>query len=151
MSTFACSNYRPVLSRRDAIKVGGLGLPGFAMPDLLRAGTLPNKLKARVKSVIFHFQWGGPSHLDMLDETLVVCMGASGRTPASNKNVSRDHWPFCYTILLYAQGPSDPVRPDDIEATIFAALGIDPHIEVTNADGRLAFLSDGNPITGVFV
>ena len=129
------------------------------MPDRLRAETLPNKLKARVKSVIFHFQWGGPSHLDMLDETLVVCMGESGRSPTKNKNVSRDHWPFCYTVLLagsgikrgYAHGSCDPVRPDDIEATIFAALGIDPHTENTKADGRLAFLSDGNPITEVFL
>ena len=33
---------------------------------------------------------------------------------------------------------------------ISAALGIDPHTEVTKADGRLAFLSDGNAINEVF-
>jgi hypothetical protein len=103
----------------------------------------------------------------MLDETLVVWMGEFGRTPSINKNVSRDHWPFCYTVLMagggikrgYVHGSSDktgsypasdPVRPDDIAATIFAALGIDPHTEVTKADGRLAFLSDGNAIQEVF-
>ena len=103
----------------------------------------------------------------MLDETLVVWMGEFGRTPSINKNVSRDHWPFCYTVLLagggvkrgYVHGSSDktgsypasdPVRPDDIAATIFAALGIDPHTEVTKADGRLSFLSDGNPISEIF-
>ena len=67
MPHFACPGYRSVLTRRDAIKAGGLGLLGFAMPELLRAEALPRKLKVRAKSVIFLFQWGGPSHLDMFD------------------------------------------------------------------------------------
>lgn len=32
MSHFACSNFRSVPTRRDAIEVGGLVLPGFAIP-----------------------------------------------------------------------------------------------------------------------
>ena len=51
------------------MKVGGLGLLGLTMPGLLRAqewakGKGP---KARAKSVIFLYQFGGPSHLDMFD------------------------------------------------------------------------------------
>jgi uncharacterized protein (DUF1501 family) len=75
----------------------------------------------------------------LLDTTLVVWMGGFGRTPNINKNVSRDHWPQCYTTLLagggvkrgFVHGASDrpgaypagdPVRPDDLAATIFHAL-----------------------------
>ena len=36
----------------------------------------------------------------LLEETLVVWMGEFGRTPKINGNISRDHWPQCYTVLL---------------------------------------------------
>jgi hypothetical protein len=69
MNPFACSNFQNTLTRRHALKVGGLGLLGLAMPQLLRAEALAEaqKIKARAKSVIFLFQWGGPSHIDMFD------------------------------------------------------------------------------------
>ncbi len=40
----------------------------------------------------------------LLDETLVVWMGEFGRTPKINENISRDHWPQCYTVLLAGGG-----------------------------------------------
>jgi hypothetical protein len=40
----------------------------------------------------------------MLDETLVVWMGEFGRTPKINGNISRDHWPHCYSVLLAGGG-----------------------------------------------
>src|SRR5471032_660999 len=68
--SFACSSFHSApLTRRHALKVGGLGLLGLNMPRILNAeayGT-NNKIKARAKSVIFLFQWGGPSHIDMFD------------------------------------------------------------------------------------
>src|SRR5436190_12144990 len=54
------------MTRRHLLKVGGLGLLGLSMPKLLRAEAA-KKLTARAKSVIFLFQWGGPSHIDMFD------------------------------------------------------------------------------------
>src|SRR4029077_19062050 len=67
---FSCSSYHSAsISRRHALKVGGLGLLGLNMPRILRAeayGT-NNKIKPRAKSVIFLFQWGGPSHIDIFD------------------------------------------------------------------------------------
>jgi hypothetical protein len=89
----------------------------------------------------------------LLDETLVVWMGEFGRTPRINQNASRDHWPHCYTVLLagggikrgYVHGASDrdgaypardPVRLEDLAATMFYLLGIDPHTEVQDASGR---------------
>src|SRR5438445_4690963 len=73
--SFACAGFHETrFSRRHALKVGGLGLLGLSLPKLLeaeetrnverRTGNLP---KARAKSVIFLYQFGGPSHLDMFD------------------------------------------------------------------------------------
>lgn len=103
----------------------------------------------------------------LLDTTLVVWMGEFGRTPNINKNVSRDHWPQCYTTLLagggvkrgFVHGASDkqgaypaenPVRPDDLAATIYYALGIDPHTEMRTLTDRPVAAADGKPVTQVF-
>ena len=40
----------------------------------------------------------------LLETTLVVWMGEFGRTPKINANISRDHWPQCYTTLLAGGG-----------------------------------------------
>jgi hypothetical protein len=102
----------------------------------------------------------------LLDDTLVLWMGEFGRTPKINANVSRDHWPYCYTVLMagggvkrgYVHGASDrngaypardPVRPDDIAATMYHLLGINPKTEVPNAQNRPMIIAEGNPITGI--
>ena len=54
-------------SRRQALKVGGAGLLGLNMPGILRASERPDVIKPRAKRVIFLFQWGGPSPIDMFD------------------------------------------------------------------------------------
>jgi hypothetical protein len=102
----------------------------------------------------------------LLDTTLVVWMGEFGRTPKINENVSRDHWPQCYTTLLagggvkrgFVYGASDkngmypaenPVRPDDLAATMFYLLGIDPHTHVYAPGNRPVLISEGKPVMGV--
>jgi len=102
----------------------------------------------------------------LLDTTLVVWMGEFGRTPKINEKASRDHWPDCYTVLLagggvkrgFVHGESDrtasyptkdPVRPDDLAATIYYLLGIDPHTEVYAANNRPVLISEGNPVMGI--
>ena len=102
----------------------------------------------------------------LLDTTLVVWMGEFGRTPKLNDNISRDHWPQCYTTLLagggvkrgFVYGASDktgaypaenPVRPDDLAATIYHLLGIDPHTWVTGLGNRPLPIADGQPVMGV--
>ena len=89
----------------------------------------------------------------LLDDTLVVWFGEFGRTPKINENISRDHWPQCYTVLLAGggirggtvYGASDakamypdehPVRPEDLAATIYRQLGLDPAIEVRDRANR---------------
>jgi hypothetical protein len=83
----------------------------------------------------------------LLDETLVVTMGEMGRTPRINANGGRDHWTYCYSVLLAGAGirggtvygESDaqaayikdrPVHVKDICATIYQCLGIDPEMLV---------------------
>ncbi|MGB0595912.1 MAG: DUF1501 domain-containing protein [Rubripirellula sp.] len=101
----------------------------------------------------------------LLDETLVVWMGEFGRTPDINKNSSRDHWPQCYTALLagggvkggYVYGKSDaharfpienPVKPEDLAATIYYLLGIDPLTEIYDLDHRPLIIG-GNVVKDV--
>src|SRR5205085_5258135 len=73
--SFSCAGFQATgWSRRDLLKVGGMGLLGLNLPTLLEAqGIQPSKTerdrgpKARAKSVIFLYQFGGPSHIDMFD------------------------------------------------------------------------------------
>jgi hypothetical protein len=44
---------------------------------------------------------------------------------------------------------SDPVRPDDLAATMFSLLGIDPQTEVTDAQGRPLAVTRGSPVAGL--
>jgi hypothetical protein len=89
----------------------------------------------------------------LLDETLIVMMSEMGRTPNINGNGGRDHWTYCYSVLLAGAGirggtvygASDakaafvkdkPVSPADICATIYECLGIDPELAVYDRGGR---------------
>jgi hypothetical protein len=102
----------------------------------------------------------------LLDTTLLVWVGEFGRSPRINKLAGRDHWPQCYTALLAGGGvkrghvhgtsdkfgaypSSDPVRPDDLAATMFHLLGIDPKTEIHDAGNRPLPISAGEVIGGV--
>ena len=99
----------------------------------------------------------------LLDTTLVLWMGEFGRTPRLNGQYSRDHWPNCYTVLLAGGGvkrgfvygasdkhgehpAKDPVRPDDLAATMFYLLGIDPATEVRAPGDRPVAIAEGKPV-----
>jgi len=108
----------------------------------------------------------------LLEETLVVWMGEFGRTPKVTNTQQfgpngRDHWPMCYTVVLAGGGTvpgatygssdrigaypaTDPVTPDDVAATMFWALGIDPATEVRDPLGRPLPIAAGSPITAIF-
>jgi uncharacterized protein (DUF1501 family) len=90
----------------------------------------------------------------LLDETLVVWFGEFGRDPKINGNGGgRDHWPFVFSALLAGGGirggiahgasdkngaypASDAVSPQDMAATIYHCLGIEPHAEIRDRLGR---------------
>jgi hypothetical protein len=68
-----CGNYSRFFSRRELLARAGYGLGAAALHALLggpeasaAAGPFPN-FAPRAKRVIFLFQAGGPSHLDLLD------------------------------------------------------------------------------------
>jgi hypothetical protein len=108
----------------------------------------------------------------LLEDTLVVWMGEFGRTPriATTQQFGpdgRDHWPKCYTVLMAGGGikggaiygasdkigafPSlDAVSPDDIAATMYWALGIDPQAEFYDTLKRPLPIAAGKPITAIF-
>ncbi|MEM7231469.1 MAG: DUF1501 domain-containing protein, partial [Planctomycetota bacterium] len=50
------------------LKAGGMGLLGLTLPKLLQAAErAPIAAAPKAKKVIFLFQWGGPSQIDILD------------------------------------------------------------------------------------
>ena len=55
------------LTRREALQVGGAGLFGLSLPQVLAAQEASPFGKARAKSVIFLFLFGGPSQLETFD------------------------------------------------------------------------------------
>jgi hypothetical protein len=89
----------------------------------------------------------------MLERTLVVVMGEFGRSPKVNAAAGRDHWNFCYSLLLagggikpgVVHGSSDrigarpnnyPVSPADVVATIYHCLGIPSELDLEDRLGR---------------
>ena len=108
----------------------------------------------------------------LLDETLIVWMGEFGRSPRVTNTKQfgpdgRDHWPQCYTVLMAGGGTTpgavygasdriggfpalDPVSPDDIAATMFWALGLDPATEFRDTLNRPLPIATGKPITRIF-
>lgn len=102
----------------------------------------------------------------LLDETLVVWMGDFGRTPKINGNGGRDHWGGCSCVLMAGAGirsgmvlgssdkiaayPKDhPLTPDQVVATIYHCLGVDPRHELPDQFGRPMRICDGEPISAL--
>ena len=98
-----------------------------------------------------------------LDETLVVCMSEFGRSPKINAVGGRDHWGSVFSVALAGGGirggivhgasdalggePKDgTVRPPDLLATIFTALGLAPETELHDALGRPFPIARGEAI-----
>jgi uncharacterized protein (DUF1501 family) len=99
----------------------------------------------------------------MTDDVLVVWVGEFGRTPRISSNGGRDHWPQCYCAVLagggakkgFVYGSSDKLgaypttgqaRPEDLAATMFAALGLDPESEIRDKLNRPLPIARGKPI-----
>ena len=102
----------------------------------------------------------------LLNETLVVMMGEFGRTPRFNKQGGRDHWPQCFSVVLAGGGvrggnvygssdriaafpASNPVSPQDLIATLYSCLGVDPHLLIHDQQSRPYPLTEGKPVHGL--
>jgi hypothetical protein len=110
----------------------------------------------------------------LLDETLVLWTGEFGRTPRIGQRNSdagagsdgRDHWPNCFTSVLAGAGirggqvygasdkhaayPSkNPVAPVDLAATVYHCLGVPPHQELHDSQGRPMVVCPGEPVAAL--
>ena len=106
----------------------------------------------------------------LLEDTVVYLGGEFGRTPRVGQNLGggvypdgRDHYPNCFTGVLAggrtrpgivygvsdsrASAPTrDPVTMEDLTATLFAAMGLDPEAVVHTRDNRPVPVTYGQPI-----
>jgi uncharacterized protein (DUF1501 family) len=109
----------------------------------------------------------------LLEDTVVYLGGEFGRTPRIGQNNGagagadgRDHWPNCFSGVLaggltrpgVVHGRSDaraaypadgPVTPESLAATLFAAMGLDPHALVHSRDGRPMPVSHGDVVNNL--
>jgi uncharacterized protein (DUF1501 family) len=103
----------------------------------------------------------------LLNDTMVMVLGEFGRTPKVNKDGGRDHWGPCFTGLFAGGGvvpgqvlgstdeigawpDSTPWSPDDLGATVYSALGIDPHSVVRDRLNRPVHLNQGTVIAPLY-
>ncbi len=103
----------------------------------------------------------------LLATTSLLVTGEFGRTPKVNGNAGRDHWGRASFAILAGAGvragtvvgatddkAAEPAgegfTPDDLAATFFHTLGIDPATEYQTAAGRpLTLVLGGQKIAGV--
>ncbi len=108
----------------------------------------------------------------LLDQTLVVCVGEFGRTPGisplpGQKVPGRHHWAPAYSAVFAGAGvrggqvigKTDPIgaypltvpfHPNDMGATIYAALGVDPHTMISDRLNRPRHLNQGKAMDVLF-
>jgi len=156
--------------RRDAVRAGGLGLFGLTLPKLLQAEAATRRPApvARARSVIFLFQWGGPSHVDMFDRkmqapdgyrskydwigTSVPGMQVCEHLPETSRVMHRiaqirtvhhtmnNHNAAGYTALTGVEPPVDDQRLRD-SIDLFPALGSVVDAVSPNTNGMPTFVS----------
>jgi hypothetical protein len=104
----------------------------------------------------------------LLDETLVLALGEMGRTPLGNPEGGRGHWSTLFPAVLAGggiargglYGTSDKdaayalerrTSPEDLAATIYTALGIDPEVRLPHPSGRpTPAVEGGQAVTALF-
>jgi hypothetical protein len=98
------------------------------------------------------------------EEVCVVVWGEFGRTPRINQYGGRDHWPGAGSVLFSggglkmgqyvgatSSGGEHPItrayNPQNILATLYHALGIDPSVTIPDLNGRPQYvLDDRDPV-----
>jgi hypothetical protein len=98
------------------------------------------------------------------EKVLLIITGEFGRTPRINGGAGRDHWAPLSTLALAGGGlktgqvvgesapkvdvpKSTPIGPQDLMATVFHVLGIDPKVQFVNPAGRPVYMiENGKPI-----
>ena len=131
----------------------------------LKDNNLP-KLDAGLSGLLIGLEQRG-----LLASTAVYVTGEFGRTPKINTRSAeggRDHYPRCMFMLMAggavrggqvigesddtASGPRhEGISPDDVAASFYYNLGIDPGLEYNSNTGRpITLVRDGNVIDQLF-
>ena len=131
----------------------------------LKTNNLP-KLDAGLSGLLIGLEQRG-----LLDSTAVFVTGEFGRTPKINQRSAeggRDHYPRCMFMLMAggavrggqvvgesddtAAGPRhEGISPDDVAASFYYNLGIDPTMEFDSSTGRpITLVRDGQIIDQLF-
>lgn len=126
--------------------------------NVLRGGPLPTFDQSFAALISDLHQRG------LLERTMVLVMGEFGRTPIINKDGGRDHHSRVFSMVMAGGGikggvvvgssdargiepASDPVKPEDIAATIYQCLGLDYTQSIASPEGvRIALSRGGSPI-----
>lgn len=100
----------------------------------------------------------------LTDDVVLWCWGEFGRTPRVNNSAGRDHWPQAMSVLVSGGGfksgvvygatnrngehPTDlACRPEDVLATMYKQLDVDPARQFVNNSGRpVSILQKGAPL-----
>ena len=103
----------------------------------------------------------------LLDSTLVMVTTEFGRTPKINKDAGRDHWPKVFSIAMAGGGikkgqiygssdptgaepENNPLTVEDMSATIYNLLGIDPDKRLMAPGGRpIDIVRGGKTVEGL--
>ncbi len=97
------------------------------------------------------------------EKVAVIVWGEFGRTPRVNKTGGRDHWPSAGCALLagggfktgqsigetdtHAERPKTrPYSPQNLLATLYQFLGIDPALTIPDTSGRPMYLLDDREV-----
>ncbi len=104
----------------------------------------------------------------LLESTVVFVTGEFGRTPKINPRAGRDHYPRAMFCLMAGggikggqvigesdakgEGPKDKaITPDEVAATFYSAIGINPRKEYLTPTGRPVMITrHGEPIKALF-
>jgi hypothetical protein len=104
----------------------------------------------------------------LLEETLVVAMGEMGRTAKPTKRWGRGHWSTAFPVVLAGGGipggslygstdkggqypTENAMSPEDLAATIYYALGIDPQQMLVDPSGRpVPLVGSGRAVEELF-
>jgi len=139
--------------------ISNAGRPGhFAKYMRVRLPYMDQALSALIEDIFTR---------DLDRKILVVVVGEFGRTPRLSNNstgTGRNHWPQAYSALLSGGGlrmgqvvgatnskaeypAAQPHTPQDLLATIYRHLGIDPSTTLNDLSGRpVHILESGRPI-----
>ena len=159
-----CCKYSQPVSRRDLLAKAGYGIGAAALHAVMgrsaRAAE-PVGPKARIKRVIFLFQAGGPSHLDLLDHKPQIKNRFNEDIPSSifggqritGMVAQQDRFPVVPTMYGFRQyGESGQWLSDLLPHTGRIADEIcvvrSMHTEAINHDPAITFLQTGSQLPG---